>query len=616
MAVRTKPPKPRRQWIARPHALEALENNLDYGLVLVIAPAGYGKTALASQYAEAHPGTTAWLTLTEAERDQGAFARMLRDILLARQPELAALAPAAAEPEPTAATLLSLMETSGVAPITLFLDDFQHVEASAEATNLLYDLARGLPEQVNIIVLSRVLPRVSPSPLIAQQKAVILGAPTLRFQESELRAAMARLRGVTAEAVSEQDVAEAMSETEGWPAGLSLSEQAAAMTEESGSSGDDKTSDLLDEYLSTAVLNEVPPATLELLVRMSVFDTFDEAQCAQARPADWASGLRDAQLLNLFIHATSGAGQTKTYRLHPQVRAHLRHGFASRSPAEYARALTPAPIAIEATIAPASAPVDPNRNQIQARGFGIGRVWRNGELMTAAQWGYNIPRELLFYMLTAKTSTRERIGGVFWPDASTSAMQRGFHNAKFAIRSALKDQAIQYADGVYSINTGLDLTYDVWEFEKLISAAARAPNDEALKLLLSAADLYTEDFLVDSSLDWALEMRRRLQTKFVRCCIEVSSIALRRNQPELVSELLMRAYYHDRSREELARALILTQAILGNRSAALETYSDLSNMLRREFSINPQPETDELARRIRLGNTLTDLLPPLRRPPV
>ena len=153
----------------------------------------------------------------------------------------------------------------------------------------------------------------------------------------------------------------------------------------------------------------------------------------------------------------------------------------------------------------------------------------------------------------------------------------------------------------------------MWDFEKLVAAAGRAGHDEALKMYLSAAELYTEDFLVDSTLDWALETRRRLQTKFVRSCIEAAGLALRRNQPELISELLMRAYYHDRTREELARALIVTQAVMGNRTAGLETYADLSTVLRRELSINPQPETEELARRLRLGAPVTDLLPPLRR---
>ena len=84
MAVRTRAPKLRRQWIARPNALAALGNTLDFALVLIAAPAGYGKTALASQYAASQPSACAWLTLTEAERDPTVMAAML-DIVAAAE---------------------------------------------------------------------------------------------------------------------------------------------------------------------------------------------------------------------------------------------------------------------------------------------------------------------------------------------------------------------------------------------------------------------------------------------------------------------------------------------------------------------------------------------------
>jgi two-component SAPR family response regulator len=612
VAARTKAPKLRRQWIARPNALAALENTLDFSLVLIAAPAGYGKTALAAQYAASQPAASAWLTLTAEERDPAVLAAMLRESILSLHPELRAAAQAAcAEPQPTADTLVSLLSTEGITPLTLILDDLGSIDEAAPAIELIYALARKAPEGVTILALSRVLPRPPLDPLVARQRATILGPSLLKIQEEDARAMIARLRGVLPEVVPAEDVANAIADSEGWPTGLALSEQAAAMCEDEGGYSADKAAELIDEYLSDAVFERVPPGTLEFLRHVSMLDSFTEAQCARAGVPDWGTGLHEAQRMNLYISSTGVGGPTRVYRIHPQVRASLRRAFARLNPGAFARASS-VKTAMEAK-GEALSVVDTSGNRIEAHGFGIGRVWRNGELMTAAQWGYNIPRELLFFMLTAKTSTRERIGGVFWPDASTSTMQRGFHNAKFAIRTALKDQAILYADGVYSVNTALDLSYDVWDFEKLVAAAGRAGNDEALKIYLSATDLYTEDFLVDSTLDWALETRRRLQTKFVRACIEAAGLALRRNQPELVSELLMRAYYHDRTREELARALIITQAIMGNRTAALETYSDLSAVLRRELSINPQPETEELARRLRQGAPVTDLLPPTRR---
>ena len=613
VAVRTKAPKPRRQWIPRPNALAALGNTLDFALVLIAAPAGYGKTALASQYAASQPAVCAWLTLTEEERDPTVLAAMMRDSILALHPELrTAEAAACAESKPTAKTLLALLSAEGVSPMTLVLDDLGRVDAAPPAIELIYTLARNAPEGVAFLALTRSLPGTSPDPLVARQRATILGPSFLRLQEDEARELIARLRGVRPEIIAADDVANAIVDSEGWPAGLALSEQASAMAEDQGGSRADKAADLIDEYLADTVFAQVPPETLDFLRHVSMLDSFTEAQCARAGVPDWGTRLHDAQRQNLFLSSSGAPGAPRIYRIHPQVRASLQRAFARLNPGEYARASAVKPASVTRPGAPAI--TDPlNGNRIEARGFGVGRVWRNGELMTAAQWGYNIPRELLFFMLTAKTSTRERIGGVFWPDASTSTMQRGFHNAKFAIRTALKDQAILYADGVYSVNTALDLTYDVWEFEKLVSAAGRASQDEALRMYLAATELYTEDFLVDSTLDWALETRRRLQTKFVRACIEAAGLALRRNQPELIAELLMRAYYHDRTREELARALIVTQAAMGNRTAALETYADLSTVLRRELSINPQPETEELARRLRLAAPVTDLFPAIRR---
>lgn len=602
MAARTRAPRPRKQWIARAAALEAVDNALDFGLVLIVAPPGYGKTALAAQFCAAHPERCAWLTLSDEEQAPTALVRSLVAAVVEARPGL--VPPADVSTDDGLAQLLS---RPGVAPLAIFLDDFQRLDASQPAMELIYGLARAMPEGVTLVGLSRFLPQLSPGALIAHQQAVVLGTSILRLRETDVRHIMARARGIPPEAVPEHEALRALTDSDGWPLGLGLSEQARAMSGEAGDEQTERFAAVLDEYLEGGVFGEVPQPVLDFLTRASTFETFTEAQCAQAGMPGSASLLREAQRQNLFIQTVAG-GAEKTYRIQPQVRAYLRRRFARQYPGE----LRPtAPAVAVATTAPREG--EPGRVWFEARGFGVGRVWRNGELLTAAHFGYNIPRELLFFMLTSKTSTRERIGGVFWPDASTSAMQRGFHNAKFAIRTALKEQAILYSDGVYSMNNELDLTYDVWDFEKNVNNAVRAGSGEALQMLLAAAELYTDDFLVDSQLDWALETRRRLKAKFTRCCIDAASIALRRNQPEAVSELLMRGYYLDRTREELARALIVTQSMMGNRSAALDTYSDLANVLRREFSIDPQPETEELARRVRAGAPVTDLLPSARR---
>ena len=138
MAVRTRAPKLRRQWIARPNALAALGNTLDFALVLLTAPAGYGKTALASQYAASQPSVCAWLTLTAEERDPTNMAGMMRESILGLHPELRTVAPAeCAEPQPTAKTLISMLSADGIAPLTLVLDDLGSIDESPQAIELI-----------------------------------------------------------------------------------------------------------------------------------------------------------------------------------------------------------------------------------------------------------------------------------------------------------------------------------------------------------------------------------------------------------------------------------------------------------------------------------------------
>ncbi|MBX7212888.1 MAG: hypothetical protein K1X39_02635 [Thermoflexales bacterium] len=597
-------PRQKRQWIQRQGAIAALENALDYPLIMVIAPAGYGKTALAAQYAALKSGNAAWVALSEAEREPAQLAALIQASLFEARPSLRN---EETGPASNANGLLALLRRADVGPLVILVDDFQHIDASAPAVALLYELSRSLPEGVNIIALSRVVPAQSINPLIARQQATVVGTRALCFQENETREAIARLRGISPGAISDNELEVILTATEGWPMGVALHEQSRALAAESGPG-----QELIDEYLTASVFAGTQPGTLDFMMRAAESEAFTEARAIALGGQEAVDALRDAQRQNLFLSGTTSDAKPSS-RLHPLVRAFLRRQYLARNPVAPEGSAQAA--AAPGDVTPMQIDVKPAPVRIEARAFGIGRVWRNGELLTTSQWGYNIPRELFFFMLTARSSLRERVGAVFWPEASTSAMQRGFHNAKFAIRNALKEPAILYADGVYTINPDMALIYDVGDFERMISAAARANNDEALKLLLAAAELYTDDFLIDSSLDWALEVRRRLETKFVRCCIEAASIALHKGHPEQVSELLTRAYYRDRTREELARALIHAHAMMGNRTVALDTYADLQSTLQRELGIAPQPESESLAQRLRAGQSIASMLPPARRAP-
>jgi LuxR family maltose regulon positive regulatory protein len=75
LATKLHVPGPRPGLVARPRLVEALDEGLARGLVLVCAPAGFGKTALLADWARSGDRPVAWLSLDAADDDPARFWR-------------------------------------------------------------------------------------------------------------------------------------------------------------------------------------------------------------------------------------------------------------------------------------------------------------------------------------------------------------------------------------------------------------------------------------------------------------------------------------------------------------------------------------------------------------
>jgi len=72
-AMLMRPPMVRGTWIDRPRLLQRLEETADAQVLLVVAPAGCGKSTLVSQWAAGRdPATVAWVRLERADDDDPA----------------------------------------------------------------------------------------------------------------------------------------------------------------------------------------------------------------------------------------------------------------------------------------------------------------------------------------------------------------------------------------------------------------------------------------------------------------------------------------------------------------------------------------------------------------
>ena len=230
-----------------------------YPIVSVVAPAGYGKTTLLSQWAERSGQGFAWVSVDEADNDPRVLltyvAEALDAVESAGERVFGALASPRSSVPGSVVPRLGSAFSSMASPVVLVLDDV-HVLHNSECRFALSVLADHVPGGSRLVLAGRAKPPLRIARLRAEGKILEIGLRDLSLTCEEA-SSLLRNAGV---ALGEDEVAELHRRTEGWPAGLYL---AALCLREGGSlasaaasfGGDDR---LVSEYLERSNLLLVP----------------------------------------------------------------------------------------------------------------------------------------------------------------------------------------------------------------------------------------------------------------------------------------------------------------------------------------------------------------------
>ncbi len=247
-------------------------------LVLVSAPAGFGKTTLLSQWLAtgAEPAAhVAWLSLDQGDNDPGQFLAHL--VAALRATDLDAVAPTT-----------GLLETGGemsteavpVSPVNdldlvvgatvLALDDY-HVIDEIGVHEAVAFLVEHLPPRTTLAMATRADPPLPLARLRAQAELVEVRASDLRFTAAEADAFLDRVMGLD---ISADQVAALDARTVGWAAGLQLAalslrgqDQPAGFVE--AFTGSHR---IVLDYLGKDVLGRLSEDVREFLLATSVLD--------------------------------------------------------------------------------------------------------------------------------------------------------------------------------------------------------------------------------------------------------------------------------------------------------------------------------------------------------
>ena len=336
METKLHAPSLRKEWVER-RALISVLAGTAAKLVLIEAPAGFGKTTLAAQWracaSEERP--FAWVSLDRGDDDPG---RLWWYIVQALQRACPALdvnevlrALRAPIPDITGAVIPLLVHELDVlqAPVVLILDDYQLIKEPSRHEQIAFLLLH-LPPSAEIALVTRTDPPLPLARMRAAGELVDIRMPELRLEPSEAAALVHNVSGLE---LAEADLALLLERTEGWPAGLYL----AALSLRGHTSpsafirqftGENR---FIVDFLAEEVLSRQPPDIRQFLARTAVLDRFCAPLCnAVTGSANAADVIDVLERENLFLVPLDDNRQW--YRYHHLFAQVLRGQLARTEP--------------------------------------------------------------------------------------------------------------------------------------------------------------------------------------------------------------------------------------------------------------------------------------------
>ena len=276
--------------VGRSSLVERLANGDTHRIVAVVAPPGYGKTTLLSQWAERSGKTFAWVSVEEPDNDPKILLTYVAEALDAVEPiggrVFDALAsPGSSVPGSVVPRLGSAL-SSMTLPVVLVLDDV-HVLHDRECRAALSVLADHVSEGSHLVLAGRSEPPLRIPRLRAEGRILEIGPGQLSLNREEASSLLASA-GV---ALGEDEVAELHRRTEGWPVGLYL---AALYLREGGLlgsaaisfSGDDR---FVTDYVESEFLGLISRRQRVFLTRTAVLERMSGQRGAGPPAGTWAT---------------------------------------------------------------------------------------------------------------------------------------------------------------------------------------------------------------------------------------------------------------------------------------------------------------------------------------
>lgn len=305
LATKVRIPPPPQRVVRRDRLIDALERGISHHrLVLLAAPAGYGKTTLLAQWAQSSDFSTAWLSIDPEDNELERFLRCLFSAWEQVQPGIreSKLGMLLGTTSPDHEAILSAFINLGsdlTQPLVVVLDDYHLIQDASihEALSFLLD---HLPSSLHFVMAGRAEPPLPLARYRARQELLEFRADDLQFLEDETVSFLSQSMKLD---LSHDEVIRLHAQLEGWIAGLqlvALSRQRRLVgAERLAISGKQR---FIADFLSEDVLARLTAHMRQFLLRTSILDRLCGPLCdAVTGQAGSQAMLEIVERENLFV---------------------------------------------------------------------------------------------------------------------------------------------------------------------------------------------------------------------------------------------------------------------------------------------------------------------------
>ncbi len=314
--------------VRRTRLLAQLDAGREGKLIVVSAPAGFGKTTLVRQWLDesAQQGTApavAWLSLDQGDNDPLRFWRYLIAACRIFDSAVGLQSLALLESRISLRSPMEMIMTAFVNELTqtrrkgiLVLEDYHVITAPLihEAVVFLLD---HLPPHFLLLLITRTNPPLPVARLRAAGELTEIEAPDLRFTEAET---VTFLQQAAALALPPAEMAQVVSRIEGWAAGLRLLALALQGRQEAGALSLVLANFVagrrgIGDYFVAEVLNHQPAPLQLFLLQTSFLGSLTASLCDSVTERDNSQALLELlEQANLFLEPLDASGLW--YRYH------------------------------------------------------------------------------------------------------------------------------------------------------------------------------------------------------------------------------------------------------------------------------------------------------------